>query len=282
MDEGSAAAAITTTTSAADAVDAAGGGGSSSGSIGSRLAAAAAPSTSTVPAAAVAAAPPGGWWSGEAAVKVAGSYGSKVEAVVRRVVFILSSDPLARILVFSGWSDLLDILAHALRCNGVEPGQARGRQGFVRAVEEFKAGAAEDEKAAAAAAAAVGASGLLHPGGTSLQQQELQQEEHEPAGLEQQEDGKGQGEGQLVEQHSPGLQGRRSSVRVLLLLVSQGGLGLNLTEAQHVILVEPLLDPALEVQAIGRVHRFGQKRMSHVHRFMVRGGRGTEGRGEGE
>jgi hypothetical protein len=37
--------------------------------------------------------------------------------------------------------------------------------------------------------------------------------------------------------------------RVLLLLIKQGGNGLNLTEAQHVILVEPLLSPALEVRA---------------------------------
>jgi SNF2 family DNA or RNA helicase len=57
-----------------------------------------------------------------------------------------------------------------------------------------------------------------------------------------------------------------SGPRVLLLLVSQGGLGLNLTEAQHVVLLEPLLDPALDVQAIGRVSRFGQTRDTHVHR----------------
>lgn len=54
--------------------------------------------------------------------------------------------------------------------------------------------------------------------------------------------------------------------RVLLLLVKQGGNGLNLTAAQHVILVEPLRSPGLEAQAVGRVDRVGQLRETHVHR----------------
>lgn len=42
--------------------------------------------------------------------------------------------------------------------------------------------------------------------------------------------------------------------------------GLNLTEAAHVVLIEPLLDVAAEAQAVGRVHRIGQRRETHVHR----------------
>lgn len=54
--------------------------------------------------------------------------------------------------------------------------------------------------------------------------------------------------------------------QVLLLLMQQGSNGLNLTEAQHVVLVEPSLNPAVEAQAVGRVDRIGQTRATHVHR----------------
>lgn len=56
---------------------------------------------------------------------------------------------------------------------------------------------------------------------------------------------------------------------MLLLLVQHGANGLNLLEAQHVILVEPLLNPGTEAQAINRVHRVGQKKKTFVHRFFV-------------
>ncbi|CAN0389657.1 unnamed protein product, partial [Ectocarpus sp. 13 AM-2016] len=42
-------------------------------------------------------------------------------------------------------------------------------------------------------------------------------------------------------------------------------------EANHVFLLEPLLNAAVEAQAVNRVHRGGQTRPTTIHRFIVRG-----------
>lgn len=56
---------------------------------------------------------------------------------------------------------------------------------------------------------------------------------------------------------------------VLLLPTSSGSNGLNLTEATNVVVVEPLLNPAIELQALGRVHRIGQQKETHVYHLLI-------------
>ncbi|XP_031436038.1 E3 ubiquitin-protein ligase SHPRH isoform X2 [Clupea harengus] len=59
-------------------------------------------------------------------------------------------------------------------------------------------------------------------------------------------------------------------INILLLPLHTGSNGLNIIEATHVLLVEPILNPAHQLQAIGRVHRIGQTKPTFVHRFLIR------------
>jgi len=58
---------------------------------------------------------------------------------------------------------------------------------------------------------------------------------------------------------------------VFLLSMRAGAVGINLTQANHVIVLEPCLNKALEDQAIGRVHRMGQKREVHIYKVACLG-----------
>jgi len=57
----------------------------------------------------------------------------------------------------------------------------------------------------------------------------------------------------------------------LVLTVKAGGVGLNLTEANHVIHFDRWWNPAVENQATDRAFRIGQTRKVMVHKFLTRG-----------
>jgi superfamily II DNA or RNA helicase len=58
---------------------------------------------------------------------------------------------------------------------------------------------------------------------------------------------------------------------VMLVSLRAGGTGLNLTAADHVILMDPWWNPAVEDQAADRAHRIGQDKPVLVHRMVARG-----------
>ncbi|KAH8480553.1 hypothetical protein H0E87_030722, partial [Populus deltoides] len=147
----------------------------------------------------------------EASLAVQGSYRTKsinlvhfffgtikVEAVTIRILWIKSSDPKAKVLVFSSWNDVLDVLEHAFNANEITYIRMKGGRKSHVAISEFRAQNSSPKR-------------------THRQQQETK------------------------------------SVQVLLLLIQHGANGLNLLEAQHVVLVEPLLNPAAEAEAVSRV-----------------------------
>ena len=59
-----------------------------------------------------------------------------------------------------------------------------------------------------------------------------------------------------------------NEITVLIVSLMLGGVGLNLTEANHVLLIEPWWNPGVEAQAIERVHRIGQRKPVNVTRFI--------------
>jgi SNF2 family DNA or RNA helicase len=57
---------------------------------------------------------------------------------------------------------------------------------------------------------------------------------------------------------------------VLIVSLKAGGTGINLTAADHVFLLDPWWNPAVEEQAADRAHRFGQERPVMVYRMVTK------------
>jgi E3 ubiquitin-protein ligase SHPRH len=59
------------------------------------------------------------------------------------------------------------------------------------------------------------------------------------------------------------------SIECFLLDAKSDSSGLNLVNATYVFLCEPLINPAIELQAIARVHRIGQRRPTTVFMYLI-------------
>jgi superfamily II DNA or RNA helicase len=58
--------------------------------------------------------------------------------------------------------------------------------------------------------------------------------------------------------------------KLFLISLKAGGLGLNLTAAEYIFLLDPWWNPAVEAQAIDRAHRIGQARQVFAYRLIAR------------
>ena len=60
------------------------------------------------------------------------------------------------------------------------------------------------------------------------------------------------------------------SIKAFLISLKAGGVGLNLTAAEYVYLVDPWWNPAIESQAIDRTHRIGQTQKVFAYKMICK------------
>ena len=77
--------------------------------------------------------------------------------------------------------------------------------------------------------------------------------------------------GDTKDRATPVAQFQAGKVKLFLISLKAGGVGLNLTAADTVIHYDPWWNPAVEDQATDRAHRIGQQRAVFVHRLVAKG-----------
>jgi SNF2 family DNA or RNA helicase len=60
------------------------------------------------------------------------------------------------------------------------------------------------------------------------------------------------------------------NLKVFLISLKAGGLGLNLTKADYVFILDPWWNPAAEAQAVDRAHRIGQENKVFTYKFITK------------
>mmetsp|Transcript_25735 Transcript_25735/g.35954 ORF Transcript_25735/g.35954 Transcript_25735/m.35954 type:complete len:362 (+) Transcript_25735:31-1116(+) len=208
------------------------------------------------------------------ATKSTGMYGAKIQAVLSRMLRLRAKQPGVKIVVFSQWQEVLSLLADALQRHGLdyEMPKTSSRHGFHRAIQRFK-------RLSPAAMIAPASFGKIE-GGDPERRRKAKHSTGKYTKKKQKKKGKCETKtstytGGGIAVSSPSLSFSSSSnVEVgcdaLLLQLKSGGQGLNLTEATHVMFVDPSLNTAQHLQAAGRVHRIGQTKPTFVHWFVIK------------
>lgn len=131
-------------------------------------------------------------------IDILGSFGTKIDTLVRHLLWIRKHDPGAKSVIFSQFKEFIDVLS--------------------KAFEHFRISFASFDK----------------PSG-------VQKFKAEP------------------------------NIECFLLHAKAQSSGLNLINATHVFLCEPLINTAIELQAIARIHRIGQHQPTTVWMYLVEG-----------
>lgn len=61
-----------------------------------------------------------------------------------------------------------------------------------------------------------------------------------------------------------------TDIQLFFMTTQSGGVGLNLTEASYVLILDPWWNPFKELQAVGRAHRIGQKKAVTLVKFIAK------------
>jgi SNF2 family DNA or RNA helicase len=63
---------------------------------------------------------------------------------------------------------------------------------------------------------------------------------------------------------------QEKNIQIFLISLKAGGLGLNLTAADYVFILDPWWNPAIEAQAVDRAHRIGQEQTVFTYKFITK------------
>ena len=63
---------------------------------------------------------------------------------------------------------------------------------------------------------------------------------------------------------------KNENIKIFLISLKAGGVGLNLTAADYVFILDPWWNPAVEAQAVDRAHRIGQDKTVFTYKFITK------------